>query len=385
MIIVFLYVIFFKYFINLLYNYIKVIKLKIIVSAGGTGGHIYPALAIIKKFQEKEHNLEVLYIGTHNRMEKDIVPKMNIKYEELEIYGFSKTNIIRDVKNVFLINKATKKCMAIMKDFKPDVVIGTGGYVTYPVIKAAHKLGIKTFIHEQNSIPGKSNVALAKYASLVGVSFKNSMDSFSSARKVIYTGNPCGENALTIHKISKTTLGFKESDKLIIIVAGSLGSSTFNDKFKSFLSVVDDNYKILYITGKGYYDEFIKDTKFPKNVKVVPYFDNLAGLIKEAYLLISRAGASTISEILALKVPSILIPSPYVANNHQYYNALDLVNLGVAQIIEEKNLSLELIQVTINELVNNEHKYQEMKDNLDKLATKEASTIIYEEIRKILK
>lgn len=359
--------------------------MKIIVSAGGTGGHIYPALAIIKKFQEKEKNLEVLYIGTHNRMEKEIVPKMNIKYQELEIYGFSKTNLIRDVKNLFLINKATKKCIEIMQEFKPDVVIGVGGYVTYPVIKAAHKLGIKTFIHEQNSIPGKSNVVLAKYASLVGVSFKNSMDSFKTARKVIYTGNPCGENAKTIPKISKTTLGFKESDKLIIIVAGSLGSSTFNEKFKSFLNVCDDNYKILYITGKNYYDEFVRNSNFPKNVKVVPYFDNLAGLIKDAYLLISRAGASTISEILALKVPSILIPSPYVANNHQYYNALDLANLGASELLEEKNLSLELIQVTINELVNYKEKYQEMKDNLEKLTVKDASTIIYDEIKDLIK
>ena len=375
-----------KILLYLVYNYIKVIKLKIIVSAGGTGGHIYPALAIIKKFQEKEKNLEVLYIGTHDRMEKDIVPKMRIKYEAIEIYGFSKTQIIRDFKNIFLINKAIKKCKSIMEEFKPDVVIGVGGYVTYPVIKAAHKLGIKTFIHEQNSIAGKSNITLAKYVDLVGVSFKNSKDYFKTARKVVYTGNPCGENALSIPKVSKTTLGFRESDKLIIIVAGSLGSSAFNEKFKAFLQIVgDEPYKILYVTGKAYYDDFIKDTSFPKNVKVVPYFDNLAGLMKDAYLLISRAGASTISEILALKIPSILIPSPYVANNHQYYNALDLVNMKVAELIEEKNLTTDLIQVSINELVNNSGKYQELKNNLEKLNTKESSTIIYEQIKELLK
>ena len=375
-----------KIWLYLVYNYIKVIELKIIVSAGGTGGHIYPALAIIKKFQEKEKNLEVLYIGTHDRMEKDIVPKMRIKYEAIEIYGFSKTQIIRDFKNIFLINKAIKKCKSIMEEFKPDVVIGVGGYVTYPVIKAAHKLGIKTFIHEQNSIAGKSNITLAKYVDLVGVSFKNSKDYFKTARKVVYTGNPCGENALSIPKVSKTTLGFRESDKLIIIVAGSLGSSAFNEKFKAFLQIVgDEPYNILYVTGKAYYDDFIKDTSFPKNVKVVPYFDNLAGLMKDAYLLISRAGASTISEILALKIPSILIPSPYVANNHQYYNALDLVNMKVAELIEEKNLTTDLIQVSINELVNNTSKYQELKNNLEKLNTKESSTIIYEQIKELLK
>ena len=203
---------------------------------------------------------------------------------------------------------------------------------------------------------------------------------------MFYSGNPCGVIALIIQMVSKTTLGFRENDKLIIIVAGSLGSSAFNEKFKAFLQIVgDETYKILYVTGKNYYDDFIKDTSFPKNVKVVPYFDNLAGLMKDAYLLIIRAGASTISEILALKVPSILIPSPYVANNHQYYNALDLVNMKVAELIEEKNLTTDLIQVSINELVNNTSKYQELKNNLEKLNTKESSTIIYEQIKELLK
>ena len=253
--------------------------MKIVVSAGGTGGHIYPALAIIKKFQECEKDLEVLYIGTHNRMEKDIVPKIGIKYIGLEIYGFSKTNIVRDIKNIFLIKKAMYKCLEIFNKFKPDIVIGCGGYVTFPVIKAAKKLGIKTFIHEQNSIPGKSNIHLSKYADLVGISFKNSQSYFGNAKKVVYTGNPCGENALTIKKTSKVSLGFKPSDKLIIIVAGSLGSETLNNKFKAYLSTIDDEkYKVLYITGKNYYDDFIKDADFSENVKVVPYYDNLASI-----------------------------------------------------------------------------------------------------------
>jgi UDP-N-acetylglucosamine--N-acetylmuramyl-(pentapeptide) pyrophosphoryl-undecaprenol N-acetylglucosamine transferase len=247
-------------------------------------------------------------------------------------------------------------------------------------------MGIKVFLHEQNSIPGKTNVMLAKYASLVGLSFKNSKEYFKTARKTEWTGNPCGENALTIPKVSKTSLGFKANSKLIIIVAGSLGSSTFNEKFKAFLSVCgEEKYSVLYITGKTHYDDFMKDSKFPKNVKVVPYYDNLAGIMKDAYLVISRAGASTISELLALKVPSILIPSPYVANNHQYYNALDLVNMGVAELIEEKNLNVDMIQVTINELVNNEDKYNKLKKNLDKCMIKEASTIIYEKVGEMIK
>ena len=360
--------------------------MKIIVSAGGTGGHIYPALAIIKKFQEMEKDLEVIYIGTHNRMEKEIVPKMGIKYIDLEIYGFSKTNILRDIKNISLIKKSMKKCLKIMKEFKPDIVIGCGGYVTYPVIKAAKKLNIKTFIHEQNSIPGKSNVYLSKFVDLVGISFKNSKNYFKKAKKVVYTGNPCGENALTVKKVSKSTLGFKPNDKLIIIVAGSLGSESLNNKFKAYLSTIDnESYSVLYITGTKLYDEFIKDTKFSKNVKVVPFYDNLPSIMKDAYLVISRAGASTISELLALKIPSILIPSPYVANNHQYYNALDLANMKVSELIEEKNLNSNIIKVMINELVYNDELYKEFKNNLEKLNTKASSTIIYEEIKEIIK
>ena len=171
--------------------------MRVIVSAGGTGGHIYPALAIINKLKEKE-NVEILYIGTHNRMEKDIIPKENIHYEELEIYGFSKTNYFRNFKNIFLIIKAQIKCRKIMKEFKPNIVIGVGGYVTYPVIKSAHKLGIKVFLHEQNSIPGRTNKVLAKYADVIGVSFEESIIHFKNHSKIVVTGNPCGERILNL-------------------------------------------------------------------------------------------------------------------------------------------------------------------------------------------
>lgn len=360
--------------------------MRIIVSAGGTGGHIYPALAIIKKFQAKEKNIEILYIGTHNRMEKDIIPQMGIKYEALEIYGFSKTKIAQDIKNIFLIKKAYQKCLKIMQDFKPDVVIGVGGYVTYPVIKAAKKKKIKTVLHEQNSIPGKTNIWLSKDIDLVCVSLKSTLDCFPKAKKVVLTGNPCGDDAINLKPLPKESLGFSKNKKLIIVVAGSLGSRTINEKFKPFLKLVaQENYEILYIAGKNLYADFIQDTTFPKNVKVVPFIDNLSALMKDAYLVITRAGASTISELLALNIPSLLIPSPYVAGNHQYYNALDLVNLGVAELIEEKNLKVDILQITINELINNPQKYEDMVKKLKKIATKPARDTIYREIKDLLK
>lgn len=361
--------------------------MRIIVSAGGTGGHIYPALAIINKFKKNEKNLEILYIGTHNRMEKDLIPQRGIKYEALEIYGFSKKDIILDIKNIFLISKAKKKCLQIMKDFKPDLVLGIGGYVTYPVIWAANKLGIKTFIHEQNSHPGKTNLFLQKKVDLIGVSFKESIKYFDKcAGEVFYSGNPCGENALALEPMPKEKLGLSKQKKLVVIVAGSLGSKTVNDKMKEFLHKVhSEKYEVLYITGKALYEDFIKGEQFPANVKVIPYLDNLPALLKNTDLIITRAGASTMSEILSLNLPAIFIPSPYVANNHQYYNALEIKNNGGGEIIEEKDLTSQTLINKINEVLNNEATYIKMKENLKKMSMNNSSELIYNKLKELTK
>ena len=359
-------------------------NVKVIITAGGTGGHIYPALSILNKIKEKEPNSEFIYIGTHNRMEKDIVPTYNIKYIPLEIYGLSKKNIKRDIKNIFLIKKAYKKCLDIMKDFKPDIVIGVGGYVTYPVILAAHKLGIKTFIHEQNSIPGKSNKILSRIVDGVGVSFKDSSVYFKDQRKVYFTGNPCSENAIDSKKINKSEYGIKEYRKLVLIVSGSLGSNSINNKMIEYLkSIGNKNYDCIYITGKNYYDEFNKN-KFPNNVHIYPYIDNMVGLLKSVDVIVSRAGASSLSEILALRLPSIIIPSPYVANNHQYYNALSLKNNNACIMIEEKDLNKDILSDSIDKCLDIEFS-NKLKNNMDNLYIKNSSTIIYDIIKDIIK
>jgi UDP-N-acetylglucosamine--N-acetylmuramyl-(pentapeptide) pyrophosphoryl-undecaprenol N-acetylglucosamine transferase len=358
--------------------------MRVIITAGGTGGHIYPALSILNKIKEKEPNSEFIYIGTHNRMEKDIVPAAGYQYESIEIYGFSKTMIKRDVKNISLIYKAYKKCLKIMKEFKPDVVIGVGGYVTFPVIMAANKLHIKTFIHEQNSIPGKSNKVLAKKADLIGVSFKDSIKYFNP-NKCKLTGNPCGENALDIKAVSKTKYHMHANKKGVLIVQGSLGSNVINNKMKEFLSSIDnENYEVLYVTGKDYYEEFSKN-KFSKNVIIVPYVDNLSALIKDMDLIVTRAGASIISEIMALRKPAIFIPSPYVANNHQYYNALSIKDAHAGAMIEEKDLNKDILKNKINEILNDKKLYAEYESNLAKMSIDNSSTYIYELLKELIK
>lgn len=349
--------------------------MKVIVTAGGTGGHIYPALGVVEKLQEDPKN-EILYIGTTNRMESEIVPALGIKYEGLEIYGLTK-NIKKNIKNTKCIISSYKKCKKIMKTFKPDYVIGFGGYVTFPVLMAAHKYKIKSALHEQNMIPGKTNKILSKYTNTTFLSFEESKKYFKN--KCILSGNPCAEKAELTTAHDKTKLGFTKTKKLILIVMGSLGSEVINNILSDFLEKYENKEReILFITGKSSYETF-KNLKVPSNIKILPFYDNLSGLMKSCDLIISRAGASTISEILALNIPSILIPSPYVANNHQYYNAFDLKEKKVSIMLEQKDLNAETLKQKIEEAFKNE---KEIKENLQKLPKLKASTIIVEEMKK---
>lgn len=357
--------------------------MKVIVSAGGTGGHIYPALAIIDLLKKIDNKLDILYIGTHNRMEKDIIPEKGIRYEAIEIYGFNKKKVIKNIKNIYLISKAFKKCRKIMKEFKPDLVVGAGGYVTYPVIKTAQKLGIKTFIHEQNSFAGKTNVSLGKNASLIGVSMEKSLKDFKDIKgEAFLMGNPCAKRAIEMKKIKKSEIGFDDKKPLVVAVAGSLGSESINRAFKNVLNnLKDKDYQFLYITGAKHYDKFVEGLKLPKNVKVVPFFNNLPGLLKDTDVLISRSGASTMSEVIALNVPTIFIPSPYVANNHQYYNALDLVEKKAAVLIEEKNISQKIIFDSIDKILKDN---TTIKNNLKKISTVNTEEVFISKIKELL-
>lgn len=357
--------------------------MRVIISAGGTGGHIYPALAIINKIKKEEPNSEFLYIGTHNRMEKDIVPKYGIPFKSIEIYGFNRKKILRNFKNIRCLIKAKRECKKIISEFKPDIVIGVGGYVTYPVICAAHSLKIKTFIHEQNSVAGKANLSLSDKVDLIGVSFKSSMNEFPKY-KTIFTGNPCSEDAVSVKPALKSEFGLDNNKKLVLIVMGSLGSNKVNEYLINTMKFFENkNYNVLYVTGKDSYDETIKN-KFPSNVKIVPYIENMARIIKNTDLIVTRAGASTLSEIIALNVPSILIPSPYVPNNHQYKNALDIVNNNAGLIIEEKDLKDDILVKNIDNLINDNEKLNSFKNNLNKLKVDGSATIIYNNIKKLI-
>lgn len=357
--------------------------MRVVISAGGTGGHIYPALALINKIKEQEPNSEFLYIGTHNRMEKDIVPKQNIPFETIEIYGFNRKNPFKNVKTIKTLFSSYYKSKKLIKNFNPDIVIGFGGYVSAPVVYSASKMGYKTFIHEQNSVPGKANLFLSKYATKIGISLKSSKKHFPDY-KTIFTGNPCSEDAVKQPIMNKKNFKLSTNKKLVYIVMGSLGSSKISQFLIKTMSLFNDkDYEVLFVTGKDFYEE-VKKNKFPSNVFIVPYIENQTQMMKNADLIVTRCGATTLSEIIALKIPSILIPSPYVTDNHQYKNAMDLVNKEAAILLEESKLKGDILVRTIDNLIFDKERLSQMQNNLSTLGIDGSSTKIYNELRKII-
>ena len=358
--------------------------MKVVITAGGTGGHIFPALALISKLKEKDKDVEILYIGTTDRMEKDIIPKQGIPYVGIEMKGLNRKNIFKNIDVMKTYFRACKTAKAELIKFKPDIVIGFGGYISAPVIYSASKLKIKTIIHEQNSIPGVSNKFLSRYVDKVLVSFKESVKDFP-CDKTIYTGNPRSEQIKDIEKINKTSLGFKENIPFIIIVMGSLGSLTMTKKLKEILPLFKGKkYQILLITGKNYYNSY-KDIKLSRNVKVLPFYDNLIGLMKDADLIVTRSGATTIAEITSIGLPAIMVPSPYVTNNHQYINAKSLESAGACILIKEEDFNKDSLVPLLDKTINDKEKLESMKKAMLKRGMNDSATRIYDEIIKLVR
>jgi len=357
--------------------------MKYIISAGGTGGHIYPALAIINKIKEQDKLADILYIGTTDRIESKIIPEKNIPYIGIELKGINRKNIFKNIKVLSCLNKANKILKKEIKKFNPDIVIGVGGYITYPVIKTANKLGYKTVIHEQNSIPGLTNKLLSKIVDKVFISLPGSREYFKT-NNIIYTGNPRSEEITKVEKLDKINYGLSQSKKLVIIVMGSLGSMTINNKLKEIIpSFKEKDYEVVVVTGNNYYDEF-KNINID-NVKILPFINNMLEYIKASDLVVSRSGASIISELTTSGIPSILVPSPYVTNNHQYKNAKELEDNNACLILEESNFNKDNLIPMIDEILNNKEKYREMVNGNLKLAVTDSATKIYEEITKVIK
>jgi len=369
---------------------------KILIAAGGTGGHINPALGTAGYIKEQNPTAQIAFVGTADKMEAKLVPQAGYELKTIEISGFwrsfSPDAIKHNIGTVRKLLKSSSQIKKILNDFKPDLVIGFGGYVSGPVLRMAAKMGIPTAIHEQNAYPGVANKAVAGKVDRVMLTAKQAEQYMKPKNPCVVTGLPIRGDILRSDRDfarAELNLGNKP---LILSMGGSLGAKPVND---AMLGVILNKYKdndcvFLHATGKGgdWFAEELKkqgvDLKSNPHVRVVEYID-VPKCLPAADLVVCRSGASTLSELQALGKPSILIPSPYVTENHQYHNAMALVNNGAAEILEEKDLTADSLTERVNMLLADKSKLEEIGTNAKNMAVVDATKRIYETLCEIMK
>ncbi|UTR15187.1 undecaprenyldiphospho-muramoylpentapeptide beta-N-acetylglucosaminyltransferase [Salipaludibacillus sp. LMS25] len=366
--------------------------MKVLISGGGTGGHIYPAVALIRHLKKHNENVECQYIGTENGLESRIIRDEGIPFKTVTITGFKRKLSLENVKTIGRFLQAVRQSKKYITDFQPDVVIGTGGYVCGPVVYAAAKKKIPTLIHEQNSVPGLTNKFLAKYVSKIALSFPDSA-TFFPKEKVAITGNPRASEVVTTEvamgKQKLKELGLSPQKKTVLVVGGSRGAKPINDAVMETLQQWQTkDYQCLYVTGEAHYEQVkttVDQENDSKHLVIVPYISDMPSLLHEVDLLIARAGATTLAEITALGLPSILIPSPYVTNNHQEKNARSLEKAGAATVILEKEMSPKRLIAEIDNILMNPLALESMKKHALTLGKPHASTELETLIKDLIK
>ena len=362
-------------------------QLRIVISGGGTGGHIFPAISIANAIKAKHPEAEILFVGALGRMEMQRVPAAGYKIKGLPICGFDRKNLLKNVVVLYKIWKSQRMAKKIIKDFKPMAAVGVGGYASGPTLNVCAKKGIPCLIQEQNSYAGVTNKLLAKKADKICVAYEN-MERFFPAEKIIKTGNPVRQNVLetTITKEeARKQFGLDPNKKTILLVGGSLGARTINESVLQNLKLIEDSgIQFIWQTGK-YYNASINEQLKGKeiaNLKVMDFIGDMGAAYKAADLVISRAGASSISEFCLIGKPVILVPSPNVAEDHQTKNAMALVNKDAAIYVKDCEAPQTLIGKAI-ETVKSEEKLTSLSENIKKLGYKNSADIIADEVIKL--
>tara|TARA_B100001109_G_scaffold85196_1_gene69545 strand:+ start:3293 stop:4384 length:1092 start_codon:yes stop_codon:yes gene_type:complete len=356
--------------------------IKLIISGGGTGGHIYPALAIAKGIKETNLKSNILFVGAKNKMEMEKVPNEGFLIKGLWISGFQRSFSAQNFLFPLKLFVCIIHSFLIIKKFKPNMVIGTGGFASGPLLKVAQWLGLPTIIQEQNSYPGITNRILSKNANRICVAY-NGMENFFPKSKICLTGNPVRANLINSRSYDEAKLYFDLNPKMktLVVIGGSLGSKRINQLVISNLDFFKKlNLQVLWQCGSIYYKEYSKISS--KNIFVKPFISKMDKLYTAADFIISRAGAGTISELCCVAKPILLIPSPNVTANHQYHNALALVKENAALMIEEKELEKNF-QKNLLIIVRNESIQKQIKKNLKRLSKPDATQKILNEIIEI--
>lgn len=358
----------------------------ILVSGGGTGGHIFPALAIANALKQRLPEAKIQFVGAENRMEMERVPEAGYPIIGLPVAGFDRKRIWRNIGVLLKLWRSSRMARKIVREFKPDVAIGVGGYASGPTLAAAQEAHVPTLLQEQNSYAGVTNKLLAKGADKICVAYEN-MDRFFPAGRIIMTGNPV-RKVLFDCKLTpaeaREALGFPADEPLVVVVGGSLGARSVNDAtYLAMDAITATGANLLWQTGKIYYDEFAEKTRGKAKVKTMAFLPDMATVYRAATFVISRAGASTISELQLLGVPAILIPSANVAEDHQRKNAMALVDRDAAMMILDADASARLKEEA-PALLNDSERRERYAANVRKMALPNSDERIADEVIKLL-
>ena len=364
-------------------------ELRIIISGGGTGGHIFPAISIANALKSLRPDIKILFVGAIDRMEMQRVPAAGYKIKGLPICGFDRQHKLRNIKVLYKIWKSQRMAKKIISDFKPNVVVGVGGFASGPTLNMAATMGIPCLIQEQNSYAGVTNKLLAKKAEKICVAYEG-MERFFPAEKIIMTGNPVRQallNTTITRELALKNLGLDPAKKTILLLGGSLGARTINVSVLLHLDLVKSTeVQFIWQTGSTYsaaIKEELKGENIP-NLKVTDFITDMAAAYKAADLVISRAGAGSISEFCLLGKPVILVPSPNVAEDHQTKNALALSSREAAIHVKDADAPANLLELAVH-TVNDDNKLKSLSENVLKLALPDSAEIIAKEVIKLAK
>ncbi|HCC85729.1 MAG TPA: undecaprenyldiphospho-muramoylpentapeptide beta-N-acetylglucosaminyltransferase [Porphyromonadaceae bacterium] len=364
---------------------------RVIVSGGGTGGHIFPAISIANAVRERWPGAEILFVGALGRMEMERVPAAGYRIIGLPVAGFDRKNLLKNISVGWQLFKSMRQARQIVKDFRPDVAVGVGGYASGPLLKAAAAAGVPTLLQEQNSYAGVTNKMLAKRAAVICVAY-DGMERFFPKEKIVLTGNPCRQDlVITEQKRSEGCLffGLDPARKTILMVGGSLGARTLNESIVAAFNKLgeSDDLQVIWQCGKYYYEEMQqlqRNGKIPANVHLFDFLSRMDYAYAVADLVISRAGAGSISELSLLQKAVILVPSPNVAEDHQTHNAEALVRKDAALMVPDRLAAERLFDEAIR-LVRDESRLQELSRNIASLAQPDSAGRIVDEIAKMVK
>lgn len=361
---------------------------RFIISGGGTGGHIFPAIAIAKSIQQKDATAEILFVGAHGRMEMEKVPAAGFKVVGLPISGIQRRAIWKNFSFIPKLLISLSKCRSIIKTFNPDVVIGVGGYASGPLLYTAQRMGIPTVIQEQNSFAGITNKLLAKKANKICVAYEK-MEKFFPIDKIVLTGNPVRKDLQSIKHNDPEGITYFDLNpdlKTLLVVGGSLGARTLNESIAANLDLlIRKKIQVIWQTGKFYYDKAVEEVNLynNKDIHVMPFINRMDLAYSVADVIISRAGAGTISELCIVGKPAILVPSPNVAEDHQTKNAMALVDKNAAIMIKD-NESIEKLVPELIKLIDKDDMQVRLRINITKLALVNADELITNEVFKLI-